>query len=150
LELVFADLVIARGALGAAAAAAGEGDRDARRGPPPCHPAADGLDGARQLVAGHVRQPDLGVVTHPAVPLAAAQAGGLDRDPHALGGRGRIGSLPAGRRRAEGVEHDALHDAPGSVAAPPGAHVESGTTTSLPAKPLAMKSAWARWNSDRR
>ena len=42
-------------------------------------------DHAAQLVPGHVRQHDRRVVAHPAVPVAAAHAGGAHLDDHAVG-----------------------------------------------------------------
>jgi hypothetical protein len=51
------------------------------------HLRADRRDDPGQLVAGHVGERDRRIVAHPAVPVAAADAGRLDRDDHAVGGR---------------------------------------------------------------
>ena len=82
LGLAVADLVVAGEALRARAARAHERDRDPIARRPALDPVADGLDDAGQFVPGDVREPpDVRVVAHPAVPVAAAQAGGLDARP---------------------------------------------------------------------
>ena len=53
--------------------------------------AADRGDRAGELVAGHMRQADVGIVPHPAVPVAAAEPGRLDLDDDAFGRGRRIG-----------------------------------------------------------
>ncbi len=86
LLLVVAHLLVAGKALLAPAARADERHRHAVADLPRRDLGADLLDHPGQLVAGNVREPDVGVVSHPAVPVAAAQAGRLDPD-HRTGRR---------------------------------------------------------------
>ncbi len=93
LELVIADLVIAGVALGAGATAADEGHGDTVALFPIAHVPANGLDNSRQFVAGHMGKPDVGIMTHPAVPIAAAYARGHDPNNNPVRLRNRIGNL---------------------------------------------------------
>ena len=102
LGLVLTDLLISCVTFRAGAAAADKGHRDPVADLPSGHVPANGRDVACQLVAGNVRQPDVRVVAHPAVPIAAADAGGLDLDDDAMGLGRRIGDggqLPASLRK---------------------------------------------------
>ncbi len=91
LKLVVADLLITGIALRTAAATAHEGQRY----PVSCFPSrdirTDRFDNARELVPRDVWQSNIGIVSHPAVPVAAAKASSLDGDDHASGGRFRVG-----------------------------------------------------------
>ena len=65
---------------------------------PALHILAHGLDHAGQFVAGDMGQLDVAVVAHPAVPVAAAQAGRLDLENDPWGrasDRARVTSLGA-------------------------------------------------------
>ncbi len=93
LELVVAHLLVARLALWAGAAPAHEGQRDALAHPPAGDLLAGGFHHAGQLVTGHVRQADVRVVAHPAVPVAAAQAGGLHAQDHSARAGRRVGHV---------------------------------------------------------
>lgn len=107
--LVLADLVIARITLEAAAAADGERHCDALAGLPACDLLARGDDDAGKFMARHVRQRDAFVMTHPAMPVAAAQTGRLDLDDDAIGCRLRIRNGLDPRRFAEFLEDDGFH-----------------------------------------
>ena len=93
LELVLADLVIAGMAFAAMAAAGDERHGHPVAGAPPRHLPADGLDRAGQFVARHMRQRDIGIMAHPAMPVAAAKPGRLHLDDHALRSRRRVGHI---------------------------------------------------------
>ena len=101
LELVLADLVIARIAFEAMAAADCERHRDAIAGAPLRDLASDRLDRSGEFMARHMRQPDVGVVPHPAVPVASAKSRCLHLDDHALRSRGRVGHVLHARRLRE-------------------------------------------------
>ena len=110
LGLAVADLVVAGGALRARPARAHERDDHALPGPPPRHALADRLDDAGELVAGHVRErADVGVVAHPAVPVAAAQPGGLHPDHGAVRRGLRVGDGLDRRHPPEGLVDDRAH-----------------------------------------
>src|SRR3954447_7331931 len=82
LELVRADLMIALPALLATTARADEGRGDSIAHLPMRDARTDGGDRASQLVARDVREDDVRVMPHPAVPVAAAQAGRLNLQHH--------------------------------------------------------------------
>ncbi|BFO21664.1 hypothetical protein SHKM778_80520 [Streptomyces sp. KM77-8] len=63
-------------------------------------------------MAGHVREGDVRVVALPAVPVAAAQAGGLDTDHDPVLRRLRVRDLPHLGRFAVPLEHHRTHDRP--------------------------------------
>jgi len=90
LGLSVADLLVAGGALFASPAGADERYRDPVAGPESGNVTPDGLDDPGKLVSRHVRQPDVGIVTHPAVPVTAADAGRLDLEYRAVIGRYRV------------------------------------------------------------
>ena len=90
---MLADLLVARGAFRACPAAADEGQRHALALPPAPHALAYLGDYAGQLVPRHVRQLDIRIMAHPAVPVAAAQACGLDLDDEPQLARARVGDL---------------------------------------------------------
>ena len=77
--------------------------------PATAHGRADLDDDAGELVPGHVRQPDVRVVTHPAVPVAAAQTGGLDTYDHAVARARRVGHVEHGGHDAERVDAHRPH-----------------------------------------
>ena len=82
-----ADLLLAGRALFALAAAADERQGYAVTGAEIADARADRLDHAGDLVPGHVRQRDVGVVPHPAVPVAAAHARRADAQHDAVRAR---------------------------------------------------------------
>ncbi len=57
-----------------------------------------------------MRQNDIGIMSHPAMPVAAAQACRLDLDDHAFRPRGGIGYIGHDRRLPEGFVEDGFHD----------------------------------------
>ncbi len=93
LGLVIADLVIAGLALWTGAAGANERHRDAVARLPAGHIFADGFNHAREFVSWHMGNMDVRVVAHPAVPVAAAYACGLDFQYRAASGRRGVGGL---------------------------------------------------------
>jgi len=101
--------MIAGGAFEAAAAADGERHGDAFTGLPARHPLAGRDHDAGQLVARYMRQVDIGIMAHPAVPVAAAEAGRLDLDDDAFRRRLRVGHGLDRRRLAEFFEDDGFH-----------------------------------------
>ena len=88
LKLVVANLVVARLALRTGATAAHERHRDAVPGFPVGDIGAHRLDNSGKLVSWHMRQANLRIVPHPAMPIATAQARCLDRNDRATS-RGR-------------------------------------------------------------
>ena len=101
LELRLADLLVAGAAFMAMTAAGDEGHGDAVAGLEAGDVFADGGDHACEFVAGNMRQADIRVMTHPSVPVAAAEAGRLYLDDHAAIGRFRIGQRRNNRGFAE-------------------------------------------------
>ena len=90
LELAVADLLMAGVALQAGAAAAGERHGHPVAGIPLADIPSSRRNRARQFVARHMRQGDIRIMLHPAMPVAAANAGCLNLDHHAVGRRRRI------------------------------------------------------------
>jgi hypothetical protein len=117
LGLPLAHLVLAVGAGLARSARAHERCGDPIAGSPVPHERTDGLDDAGELVAGHVRQSHVRVMTHPPVPVAAAQSTRLDPDDGPRGAGGGIGYRPHLGPTAELGVHDRAHGAS------PGPHV---------------------------
>ena len=109
LELVLTDLVIAGGALEAMAAGCHERHGHTRAGFPVVHLAARGHDDAGKFMPWHMRQADIWIVPHPAVPVASAQPGRGDLDHHAVGRGNRIRHSADHRCFPEFFEHDGLH-----------------------------------------
>ena len=93
------------------AAAADERHRNPIADSPPRHTFADACDGAGELMTGHVRQHDVRIVPHPAMPVAPAKARGLDLDHQALGTGRRIGHGPDRGLLAELFVDDGFHGA---------------------------------------
>ena len=91
LKLLVTDLVVARVALRASAAAANKRQRDAISGLPIGDTRANSFDDSGKLMARYVRQANIRIMPHPAVPIASAQACCSDRKHHAAGGRYGIG-----------------------------------------------------------
>ncbi len=115
LELLFANLLVAGAALTAMAAAGDEWHRHALAFAEAAHALAHGHDRAGKLMARHMRQPDIGVMPHPAMPVAAAQARRLHLDHHAaLRGR-RVRQVADIGRGFEGFE---IHGAHGCLLLP--------------------------------
>lgn len=109
LEVVVADLLVARVALLASAASAAE-----RCGHPVAHrPAGGARPGlghhARQFVSGHMRQRDARVMAMPGEEVAAAQSGRPNLDHNAVAGRGWIRKVLYGDRSVEGSEQGTSH-----------------------------------------
>src|SRR6185312_3539845 len=107
--------MIAGGTFEAAAAAADERHGDAVAGFPAGHLPAGGDHRAGQFVAGHMRQADVGIVSHPAMPVGAAEARRLDLDNDALR-RGLWVRHGFDRRHlAEFLEDNGFHRRPISI-----------------------------------
>jgi hypothetical protein len=60
-------------------------------------------------MARHMRQPDIGIMPHPAMPVAAAKPGRFDLDDDAVRSRCRIGDIGKDRRLPEGFVIDGFH-----------------------------------------
>ena len=143
LRLAQADLVVAGQARRAAAAGAHERDGDPVADPPPAYAVADRRHGAGQLVAGHVRQHDVGVVPLPGVPVAPADPGGADLDDDPAGRRLPVRDLADVERCAVRLEDRRPHGSrasrrPMSVSRPCGV---------VPAAPAASGSSSAASSS---
>jgi len=78
LGVVIANLRMSAATLIAGATAAAEGDSDALAGTPLVDVAAHSNDDTGKFVAWDVRQVDITVVSHPAVPVAAAESTAFD------------------------------------------------------------------------
>jgi hypothetical protein len=128
LHLVVADLVVAGEALRARAARADERHGDALAHRPSGHVGADLVDGARELVARHMRQLDVAVVAHPAVPVAAAQAGRLHADDRPARRTFRPWHVDDGGDDAELTELDGAHGSDPASSQPPGTGGSSVTS----------------------
>ena len=74
------------------AAPADEGRGHPVPGTPVPYLTADSCDRAGKFMPGHVRQHDFGVMTHPAMPVAAAKPGSLDLDHDTMRRGNRIGA----------------------------------------------------------
>src|SRR5690606_32646218 len=109
LVIVVADLLVAGGALGAGAAAQGKGYRNPLADLPAAHLRPDGDDAPRELMARYVRRVDIGVVAHPAVPVAAAKASRADLNDDAVGWRLGIGQFSDGDWPGKGVKDRRSH-----------------------------------------
>jgi hypothetical protein len=109
LQLPGADLLVAVPALLATAAGTDERHDHPLARLPAAHVRGDLDDSGGQFVAGHVRQRDVGIVTLPAVPVTAAQAGGLDLKDHPAGGHCRLGHLGDDRFGGESLDQDCAH-----------------------------------------
>ncbi len=110
LGLALAYLRVAGRACRAPPAGADERGGDAVAGTPPGHIAADRLDDTGQLMPRHMRKfPDIGVVTHPAVPVAPAQPGSLHPDHGARARRLGVGHVADLRLPAEPVVQHRAH-----------------------------------------
>ena len=90
LELAVADLLVAAAARHAPPAPRDEGHRHAISPLPARHLSPHLLDHPGDLVPGHVGQHDVGIVAHPAVPVAPADPVRFDPHDHAVGRRLRI------------------------------------------------------------
>ncbi len=74
LELLLADLLVAGAAFLTMTAARDKGHGDPIAHSEAFHIAADGGDGAGKFMARHVGKANVGIMAHPAVPVAAAEA----------------------------------------------------------------------------
>jgi hypothetical protein len=106
LLLVVAHLLLAAKAGRASTARADERRRDPIAELPTADLASGLRDDAGELVARDVRQPDVPVMPHPAVPVAAAQPRRLDPDQDGVRRAFGLGHVEDGRRHAEPVEDD--------------------------------------------
>ncbi|MDR8774012.1 hypothetical protein FEP92_04419 [Burkholderia multivorans] len=110
LKLPLAHLLVAGVALRAAAAASDERHGHAVAGLPARDVRTGRDDHACQFVSRHVRQHDVRIVPHPAVPVAAADAGRLHLDHDAVRRGRRVRDLHHARRGAECFVNDCFHD----------------------------------------
>ncbi len=94
LELMITNLMIAAVAFRAMAAARNERDRDPVADFPAFDILANRFDGAGKFMAGNVGQFHIGIMAHPAVPVASAQPGRPNLDDNAVIFRCRIVQFP--------------------------------------------------------
>src|SRR3546814_11519121 len=87
LELVGANLLVSRMTLGAAAATGDERNRHAVTDPEAPHVASGRHHLAGRFMARHMRQADIRIMAHPAMPVAAAKTARADPDDDAVAGR---------------------------------------------------------------
>ena len=99
LKLVVTDLMIAGVALRASATAADKRNGYAITLFPIGNILADSLNNSSQFMAWNMGKPDVGVVAHPAMPIASADAGCHHLDNNTVGRRGRVRNSPDLRRR---------------------------------------------------
>jgi|TARA_B100000959_G_scaffold287526_2_gene373559 hypothetical protein len=78
LKLVGTDLLVAGFTEAARSTTTDEGSSYPVAGFPVDHPVADLLDDTSEFVTGNVGEMDLGIMAHPAVPVAPAHSGGFD------------------------------------------------------------------------
>ncbi len=109
LELLFADLMVAGRTLEAVATPTGEGRRHPVPGTPVLYLTADSRDRSGKLMPGHVRQHDIGIMAHPAMPVAAAKPGSLDLDHDTMRRGNGIGDVPHTWRRSKLFVHHGFH-----------------------------------------
>src|SRR5215218_636136 len=110
LRLLVADLMVPAGALRTAAARADEGNGYAISRPPVANPGSHGFHHAGELVARDVWEPaDVRVVSHPAVPVAAAEPGRLHPHDRARRRGVRIGHGLDRRHPAERLVDHGTH-----------------------------------------
>ena len=112
LGLVAAHLPVATEAFWAVSAGAHERCRDSLTHRKPADVVADRVDDADKFVPWDVRQRDPGIVSLPAVDVAAAQASGLHPDDHTITGRHGVCDLRDDRRLPEGIEVHCAHGTP--------------------------------------
>ena len=93
LKLVVTDLVVTRVALWACAAATNKRQRDAIAGLPVDDVCANRLDHSGKFMTRHMREANIRIMPHPAMPVASAQACSPDGDHHAAHGRFGIRQL---------------------------------------------------------
>ena len=118
LKLMVAYLVVSRDTLGADAAAADKGERHSVAALPLGYVRSDVLNHSGQLVARDMRQRNIGIVPHPAVPVTAADPGSLSSDDDASpGGRG-VGHALNGYGSGERFEDDGFHGEWASLSRP--------------------------------
>ncbi len=109
LKLVVAQVLVPGLALRATTASDHERQGHAVACLPAMHLAAGCLDDARHFVTGHVRETDIGIVSHPGVPITAANAIGQHPNDHAIRWRLWIGHRLQRQRPLELFEDDSVH-----------------------------------------
>jgi hypothetical protein len=109
LKLVIADLVIAGVALGARAAATHKGNGYAIALFPQGNVLSDSLNNSCQLVPGNMGKPDIRIMAHPAMPIAAAHSRCHYLDDNTMGLWRWIGDTHNSRRFREGFIEDGFH-----------------------------------------
>ena len=109
LKLVVADLLVPGMALRAVPAAADKRHRHPLTDLEPIDLAAHRLDRARKLMAWHMRQRDVRIMPHPAMPVASAHARRLHPDHDAMGLGARIRQRDQLRRLRKGFVENGFH-----------------------------------------
>lgn len=109
LELVQANLGIPGQAGSAMAAATDKRHGDTISHLPAMNGGADGFDGARQFMAGHMGKPDVGIMALPGVPVTSADARGVNAYDDAIGGGGGIRDLRNRKRATKLIKPDGVH-----------------------------------------
>ena len=109
LKLVVAKMVVATGAGCADSTDPHRRHGDAIAGLPLTDIRSDLADNSRELVAGNMGQPDIGIVTRPGMPVAPAQSACPDLHDHAVPGRFGIGNVPDRDRSAESLVYRCAH-----------------------------------------
>src|SRR5207248_220145 len=106
---MIADLLMARQTLGSTTASDREWHRDPIARLTSAHLRPKHLHHASELVPGHMRQPDVRIMPHPTVPIAATNAIRFDSNDHAIAGRDRVRNLLDGQRSGELLVDHRLH-----------------------------------------
>jgi len=91
LKLGAADLLLTSSAFLAYSAARSERHRHAFAHAPPAHATSDSRDRSRKLMPRNMGKPNVGIMSHPTVPVTAAQSRCLHFDDHAGRRRLRVG-----------------------------------------------------------
>lgn len=112
LALALTHLLVTAGTHRAATARADERRGDPLTTMPPAHQRPDRPDRAGELVARDMRQDDVRVMTLPAVPVAAAHAGGLDLHHRSVRRRLRLRDFDDTECATERLELDGSHHEP--------------------------------------
>lgn len=109
LKLAIAHLMVAGVALGASTATANEGNRDAVANAPLFYILTHGFDHAGKLMPRHMGKLNIGIMPHPAMPVAAADSVGHYLHHNAMRLRGRVGQLLKGRRGGKLLKNNGFH-----------------------------------------
>ena len=110
LRVVIADLLISTTALGAVSAAAAERYGDSCVRFPATHIGSCSDNDSGQFVSGHVRQVHVGIMSHPTMPVTAAEPTATDRDDGGIGMGNGIGNIPDAEGRLKLFENSSLHE----------------------------------------